>query len=214
MLKTETIYKGLAQDKAMESFIRRNRVYFVGAHSAGKTTLAKWTAKEYCLPLIPETARVVLKDPMFEGKTLDEIRLVPELIDAFQYEIFNRQFKAEEPLACFVSDRGCDHLAYAQEHSQNAHLIVGDDRWPEYIDKMRRSTVFFVRPHRELMKPDGVRCGLDWDSVVRIDAQVKGILKRENVRYVPIDAMAMESRISTIMAVLGRTPSVMGGENN
>ena len=36
------------------------RIYLVGAHSTGKTTLARWIRDRYRLPMISEVARGVL----------------------------------------------------------------------------------------------------------------------------------------------------------
>ena len=36
------------------------RIYLVGAHATGKTTLARWVRDRYGLPMISEVARGVL----------------------------------------------------------------------------------------------------------------------------------------------------------
>ena len=38
------------------------RIYLVGAHSTGKTTLARWIRDRYRLPMIAEVARGVLAE--------------------------------------------------------------------------------------------------------------------------------------------------------
>lgn len=184
-------------------------VWLVGAHSTGKSTLARWVSREYFLPIIPETARALIGDL---GRSLDEIRLDPDASDKFQWDIFERQLAAEKKLDVYVSDRGCDHLAYAAEHSRMAPFITADPRFDGYVERMRAGVVFFVRPHRELLKADGVRAGLDWDCVVRIDAMVKFILKAHGVPFVELASREMDARISTIRAVLGRAPGYVGVE--
>lgn len=176
------------------------RVYFVGAHSAGKTTLAEWVAFAYRLPLIPEVARVILKE---WNATLPAIRLHPPTADKFQYEIFKRQCETEEKFTRFVSDRACDHLAYAVEHSAVAADIFSTWKFNAYMLNLREARVFFVRPHKSLLRDDGVRADLDWDSVVRIDAMTKFMLKVFAVPFVEISDKSMDARVSTVRAVLG-----------
>jgi hypothetical protein len=180
---------------------KRRRVWLVGTHSTGKSTLGRWISKEYQLPMVSEVARTLIVEL---GKKLDAIRLDPDLSDRFQWEIFERQMRAEAALNEFVSDRGCDHLAYAAEHSRMAHVIHQDMRFKEYMIGMKRGIVFYVRPHAALVVPDGIRAGLDWDSVVRIDGMVKFMLRTHGVPYFEIASLAMDERISTIEAVLGK----------
>lgn len=177
------------------------RVYFVGAHSTGKTTLATWVADAYKVPMIPEVARTIMRE---WGSSLDRIRMNPATADRFQVMIFNRQLMAEDGFERFVSDRACDHLAYAAEHSRVAAAIIHDPRMTHYMRRMAESIVFFIRPHRDLIVADGVRAALDWESVVRIDAMAKFILKIFDVPYIELASRDMHDRIQTVAAVLGK----------
>jgi nicotinamide riboside kinase len=177
-----------------------SRAYFVGAHSTGKTTLAKWVSESYSVALIPEAARVVLKE---WGTSLDAIRLSPVLADGFQRVVFERQLWSESQYLRFVSDRAFDHLAYAAEYGQAAAGIFADERFGYYMRSIRHAKVFFVRPHRELIVADGVRVALDWESVCRIDGMVKFILKAFDVPFVELTSRDMDARVSTVAAVLG-----------
>ncbi|HDR91140.1 MAG TPA: hypothetical protein ENN75_02705, partial [candidate division Zixibacteria bacterium] len=58
------------------------KIALIGASSTGKSTLSKLLAKELRLPLIREQARVVLAEM---GKSLPELRAVPDDIVRFQY---------------------------------------------------------------------------------------------------------------------------------
>lgn len=54
------------------------RIYFVGAHSTGKTTLARWVRDQYGLPMISEVARGVLAEM---EEQLDRLRSRLEVVD-------------------------------------------------------------------------------------------------------------------------------------
>ena len=92
------------------------RIYLVGAHATGKTTLARWVRDTYGLPMISEVARGVLAE--MEAQ-LDGIRSNIALIDRYQAEVFERQIEAEaaQP-GSFVSDRAFCNLAYAAHHAR------------------------------------------------------------------------------------------------
>jgi len=110
------------------------------------------------------------------------------------------------PLA-LVSDRAFDNLAYAAEHAMVLGDIMAEDSGIEvrsYMEWVSNGLVFFVRPHRSLLKEDGVRAGVDWDSVVRIDGMVKLLLEQFRIRYLPIDTPSMQERIRAVEFVLSR----------
>ncbi len=54
------------------------RIYLVGAHSTGKTTLARWVRDRYGLPMIAEVARGVLAEM---EERLDALRSDIDLVD-------------------------------------------------------------------------------------------------------------------------------------
>jgi hypothetical protein len=64
--------------------------------------------------------------------------------------------------------------------------------------------VFFLRPHPSLLKDDGVRAGVSWDSVVRIDGMIKLLLEQHRVRYLPVESVSMQERVRAVEFVLGR----------
>jgi predicted ATPase len=151
------------------------RVYLVGAHSTGKTTLARWIRDTYGLPMISEVARGVLAE--MEAQ-LDGIRSNVAVVDRYQREVFERQLAAElEQAGSFVSDRAFCNLAYAAHHSTILSELVRDGRLQGYMESVREGLVFFVRPHRELLFDDGVRPDAQWEEVVRIDGMVKLMLE-------------------------------------
>lgn len=176
------------------------RIYLVGAHATGKTTLARWVRDHYGLPMIAEVARGVLAE--MEAR-LETLRTDIELVNRYQYEVFRRQVDAEHAVGGpFVSDRAFCNLAYAAHHSTILADIFRDRKLGEYMNWVRQGIVFFVRPHRELVVADGVRAGLDWEEVVRIDGMVKLLLEVFGVPYIPVESLSMQERVRLMERVL------------
>jgi hypothetical protein len=70
---------------------------------------------------------------------------------------------------------------------------------------VREGVVFFVRPHQSLLKDDGVRAGVSWDSVLRIDGMVKLMLEQHQISYLPLESVSMQERVRAVEFVLGRS---------
>ncbi|MBL8859979.1 MAG: ATP-binding protein [Planctomycetes bacterium] len=176
------------------------RIYLVGAHATGKTTLARWIRDNYGLPMISEVARGVLAE--MEAQ-LGGLRSNIDLIDRYQRQVFERQLEAEaaQP-GSFVSDRAFCNLAYAGHHATILGDIAGDPRLAGYMKSVRAGLVFFLRPHRELIVEDGVRAGLEWEEVVRIDGMVKLLLEMFRVPYIPVESLSMQERVRLFERVL------------
>ena len=178
---------------------RSVRIYLVGAHSTGKTTLARWIRDTYGVPMISEVARGVLAE--MEAQ-LTSLRSDLNLVDRYQREVFERQIAAEmaHP-GGFVSDRSFCNLAYAAHHARILHDISNSKALKEYMHFVKDGLVFFVRPHRELLADDGVRVDATWEEVVRIDGMVKFMLEWFDVPYVPIASLAMQERVRLVHRV-------------
>jgi predicted ATPase len=176
------------------------RIYLVGAHATGKTTLARWIRDRYGLPMISEVARGVLAE--MEAQ-LDALRSNLDLVDRYQQEVFERQLEAEERQGgSFVSDRAFCNLAYAAHHSRILARIASDPRLERYMASVRAGIVFYLRPHPALVVSDGVRAGLAWEEVLRIDGMVKLLLEMFGVPYIPVESLAMQERVRLIERVL------------
>lgn len=176
------------------------RIYFVGAHSTGKTTLARWTSQHFSLPLVSEVARTVLAEREIP---LTQLRHRVELMGEVQLEIFRRQVEAERKLTgSYVSDRAFDSIMYMAEHALLAHHLFETREFQEYLDHVRRGVVFFVRPFPALLAEDGLRDQVAWDSVLRIDGAVKCFMECLGIPYVPITPASMQERIHIVRAVL------------
>ncbi len=178
------------------------RIYFVGSHATGKTTLCRHVSRRYGLPMISEVARAVLAE-METG--LDTLRTDMDLVADYQERVFARQVAVERLHdGRFVSDRAFDNLAYVAEHTTNAAAMMNDQRFHDYMKWVSEGVVFFLRPHQSLLKDDGVRAGVSWDSVLRIDGMVKLMLEQYGITYLPIESMSMQERVRAVEFVLGR----------
>ncbi len=178
------------------------RIYFVGSHATGKTTLCRYVSRRYGLPMISEVARAVLAE-METG--LDALRTDMDLVAEYQERVFARQVAVEKLHAGkFVSDRAFDNLAYVAEHTTNAASMMNDQRFRDYMKWVSEGVVFFLRPHQSLLKDDGVRAGVSWDSVLRIDGMVKLMLEQHRISYLPLESVSMQERVRAVEFVLAR----------
>ncbi len=178
------------------------RIYFVGSHATGKTTLCRYVSRRFGLPMITEVARAVLAE-METG--FDALRTDMDLVGEYQERVFARQVAVEQMHdGKFVSDRAFDNLAYVAEHTLNAATMMNDPRFRDYMSWVASGIVFFLRPHQSLLKEDGVRAGVSWDSVVRIDGMVKLMLEQYRVAYLPIESVSMQERVRAVEFVLAR----------
>jgi nicotinamide riboside kinase len=172
----------------------------VGSHATGKTTLARWVHERYGVPMIAEVARGVLAE--MEAQ-LDALRSDVDLVNRYQAQVFIRQIEAERSVqGPFVSDRAFCNLAYAAHHSTILAEIFRDQRLAEYMATVSSGIVFFLRPHRELVRADGVRAGLEWEEVMRIDGMVKCLLEMFEVPYIPVESLSMQERVRLVDRVL------------
>lgn len=176
------------------------RIYVCGAHSTGKTTLARHLARELELPLINEVARQVIAEMelSFESLRVDLDRALD-----YQRKVFQRQLDVEERFpGGFVSDRSFDNIAYAARHCTTISGIL-DDRADEYFRMVReRSLVFYVRPQRECMVNDGFRETVAWDEINRIDGMLDFIFTWQRIPCIGISELNMKDRVRTAMAAV------------
>src|SRR3954452_24277629 len=102
------------------------RIYFVGAHATGKTTMTRYVSRRYGLPMISEVARAVLAEL---ETSLDSLRTDMDLVAEYQRRVFGRQVQVEKLQGSrgFVSDRAFDNLAYVAEHTTILADMMGDE---------------------------------------------------------------------------------------
>ena len=178
------------------------RIYFVGSHATGKTTLCRYVSHNYKLPMISEVARSVLAEM---ETSFDAMRTDMDLVAKYQRKVFGRQVETEQHRGDnFVSDRAFDNLCYAADHTTIFADMVAETGFADYMKWVSEGVVFFLRPHRSMLVEDGVRAGVDWDSVVRIDGMVKLLLEMYKVSYLPIESLSMQERVRAVQFVLDR----------
>ncbi len=182
------------------------RIYFVGAHATGKTTMTRYVSRKWGLPMITEVARAILAEM---ETTLNALRTDMDLVAEYQRRVFERQVQVEhmEPRG-FVSDRAFDNLAYAAEHTTIVADLINSDAFRDYMRWVAEGVVFFVRPQRDLLKEDGVRAEVTWDSVLRIDGMIKLMLEQHRIPYLPIDAASMQERVRCVEFTFQRLPGL------
>jgi nicotinamide riboside kinase len=177
------------------------KVYFVGSHSTGKTTCARYVSEKHQLPMITEVARMILSEKELH---LDSLRTDLRVVDDYQMQIFKRQIEEEQKYKDFVSDRSFDCLAYAAQHARVLPAALKSEELVSYLANLRdpQSFIFFVRPSKATLKADGVRESLTWDGVVAIDAKIKFMLEMWELRYFQISMDNMQERARLIDSVL------------
>lgn len=186
------------------------RVYFVGSHSTGKTTMARYTAQQHGLSLLTEVARLLLAEKEI---TLEALRSDIQAVNAYQRSVLERQITEESKKEHFVSDRSFDNLAYAAMHTTVLRGVIRDHALEEYVDRLREDNVaiFFIRPSKQLICNDGVREKVEWDDLIRIDAVIKFMLEMWGLKYFQINTPSMQERIRLVDAVLSL---MIKGERN
>ncbi len=180
------------------------RVYFIGAHSTGKTTLTQYVSKQYNLNSINEIARSIIIE---QEINLASLRSNLDLVDNFQTTVLCRQIEKEELLKDnFVSDRSFDNLAYTAQHSRNLSKLLNNDKLKKYIETLKEkdSYLFFVRPSKATLQDDGIRENPIWEGVIAIDAMVKFMLEMFDLPYYQINTDNMQERIRFIDCIINR----------
>jgi len=194
--------RGAAPDVIAMAYSIAMRIYFVGSHATGKTTLCRWVTRRYGLPMITEVARAVLAEM---ETSFDTLRTDMDRVAEYQERVFARQVAIERlHEGAFVSDRAFDNLAYAAEHTTVVADLLGGARFRDYMKWVAEGTVFYLRPHPSLLKDDGVRAGVTWESVLRIDGMIKLLLEMHRIRYLPIESVSMQERVRAVEFVLAR----------
>lgn len=177
------------------------KIYFIGAHSTGKTTLARTIAQNLQLPFLNEIARTILAEKELH---LDSLRTNLDVVDQYQMEVYKRQMQEEEKFENFVSDRSFDNLAYMAQHARLLNQAINSSATKEYIDSLKKTNVviFFVRPSRITMKNDGIRENLNWENVIAIDAMIKFMLEMWDLNYISINTDSMQERVKLVHSIL------------
>lgn len=176
------------------------RIYLSGAHAVGKSTLARYIANKYRLELLPEAARIVLSEMEL---SIDILRSDIDILNKYQEAVFNKQLALEANKIKFISDRSLiDAISYSIMHSTISQKLLDDERTTKYINNLKDSIIFFVRPSRATLKDDGTREFPHWDGVIAIDSIIKTLFEINNIKYYPINTDSIQERVRIIDQVL------------
>jgi len=210
------------------------RIAFIGASGTGKTTLAKWVAETYSLPLNPVGARSVARDMGFEtpydvdqadadtygkallqGSTLDEAACAAmrewsghgESVRAqFQLQLHREKLRWERKHEDFVSDRSpLDDMAYAIQHCCGA---VDTDFILRAVNHVRLLDALFFCPLTAFYAHDGDKCRVEDRTYHHIFEMIlRGIVAGEKIPTVTLHEPGLQerkARIGTIISALLR----------
>jgi hypothetical protein len=178
------------------------RIYLNGTFSNGKTTIKNWIAERYSLSAIPEIARTVLAE--HEIVDLSILRANTDLLLNIQTEILERQFKAEqEEKDNYVCCRGLDSVSFLVNFAEDEDVnkFINSKLYKDYVKWLKGSYTFLLKPHKELLKSDGMR-DTDWELSLMLFGVVKTLLRCESIPYVLISDINMSERQSVIKGVI------------
>ena len=176
------------------------RVYLAGAYSEGKTSLARRIQSRYGITLIPEVARTLLAE--WEHKTFDTIRREVELVNKFQLEVFDRQFKLEKQIKDnFVSSRCIDNTIFLGKYGTALGELASSQKFKEYVEWLKDGTIFYVTPHKELIQDDGIR-DTNYLQAVELSGAVRQTLELLGLKYITIDSLLAKDREEIIFRIL------------
>lgn len=171
------------------------RIYFSGSDGTGKTHMARRVSQDYQIPMVDEVARLVLS--VHRVNSFDGIRADSQRSGDFQAEVFRRQLDEEAARKPpYVADRTICNLAYARSHARNfAELWESVPK--QYLDDLRQSVVFLVRPQKALRSSaslDQGRLLSEWEGQIRIDETIGTMFKLWRVPYVTVDMLGAAER--------------------
>lgn len=183
-----------------------SRIALSGAHSTGKSCLARWLADALQLPLVTESARTVFERRGIESADYRGMH-VDDILD-LQCEILDEHRAAAGRHKCFVSDRcEADVLAYTHYWCDLTQTGQG------VMDEMRASVagaaktydlVILVRPGIEIAA-DGTRIVAPRHQET-IDYLIGGILCGCGYPVVELTATGLWERRREALRLCGVTP--------
>jgi len=178
------------------------KVYLVGAHSTGKTTILNHISERFEVNVIKETAREIIQK---YGGSLSEIRSNLDLSKKFQRDILQHQIQKEKRTDCpFVADRGLDILAYFAEYTKDLSNIIEKDYVKNYINSYKEDDVivFFIRPHNDLIEEDGIRQDVSINDLYKMDGHIKFMFEYFDIDYISISDKHLNERVRAVETIL------------
>ncbi len=180
------------------------RIYFAGSHGAGKSTLVRWVARRYGLPMIHEVARAELTKREAE---LPVLRVDTGLTSEYQRDVFRGQIAAERAQTTpFVSDRCVDNLVYLAQNGNGLREVWESEECRAYVESLRApdAIVFLVQPHASRVSADAHRPAADADArvILRIDGMVQFLFEMAGIHHIPIGSDTVQQRQRQIARTL------------
>lgn len=181
-------------------------VYCLGTHCAGTTTLTALISKLWKLKIIYDTVGIVKAEKELK---IAQIRSNLFLASSYQIEVFVRQIKLERETEAagidVVSDQGPEPLLYTLRHTLIGRQLKKTVLYEEHIERLKRNLVFYIEPHKDLVKGDGRRPDedVDWGEVQFINGMLFDMLEEHNIDYHPIGSRNPVLRIRNVIRELG-----------
>jgi hypothetical protein len=180
-----------------------NRIAFAGSSGTGKTTLAKYIADEFKLPINPVGSRSVSEAMGFASPyDVDKAGRRAE----FQHRIVTEKRAWEDAHEEFVTDRTTlDNLVYTMFHDVHA---VSESLYDSVIQGLSRYTLVIYCPFSSFCNPNGDSARVQdmtyhklFDTVLR--AMIQKHLPK-SVWYRELGAQDLESRKKLIRGYINR----------
>lgn len=197
----------IAQQPVLEenvALLPMKKVIFVGAHSVGKTTLAKFLVSKFNCGLSSEIARDLIKEMGVNG---GQIRTDPNVCFNFQkaviqkfysnFELFNKKFLVQDRCAI-------DALVYARfflGDNEKFHELFNMNETKRLVqDYKQDSVLFLIKPNENCLKNDGVRMMPEsineWNEFSTIFEKV---LSELDINYFIIDKLDLNERFLQVV---------------
>ncbi|CAG8536704.1 5563_t:CDS:1 [Gigaspora margarita] len=194
-------------EKEILNVIPRKKIVLVGAHSVGKTTLAKFIKSHINGILVTEIARTLIKELNLNA---DILRNDPDKSLEFQATIIKAQCVKEEEIEheLAILDRSAlDAIIYAQAFCKK--------RWKELLDmeetnkcleryrQKNKYLIFLIEPQKECLKADGVRMmPIDYEEWISFSTSFKNLMNEYNIEFNTINVLDLNQRYSIVMNAL------------
>ncbi|KAF0411905.1 hypothetical protein F8M41_008106 [Gigaspora margarita] len=207
IINTKTKWE-ITQQPIIEKFINilpKKNIFIVGAHSVGKTTIAKIIKiHNNNAILVDEIARTIIENFKIDVNALLE---VPENYFKFETSIIKIQCAVEEQFEhkFAIFDRCIlEAIVYTK--------IFCKELWKKLLTmkevikcleryRQHNEYIFFlIEPHKECMENDGVRkLTTDLDELVTFSNILKNLMDEFNIKYHLITDLDINQRYSKIM---------------
>ncbi|CAG8513939.1 18119_t:CDS:1 [Dentiscutata erythropus] len=193
--------------KEILNVLPRKKVVFVGAHSVGKTTLARFIKNKMNGILVSEIARTLIKELNLNA---DILRNDPDKSLEFQASIIKAQCAKEEEIEheFAILDRSAlDALVYAQTFcGKRWNELLDMEETNKCLERYRQKNkymIFLIEPQKECLRADGVRMmPTDYEDWISFSESFKNIMNEYNIEFNAINVLDINQRYSIIRNAL------------